>query len=542
MLDPQDKAQTTRLMLAVVISLVVLLGFELLGAGWRTAPPEQALEQAVAPADVAVEVSEPAAKVSQMEELVVLENDRMKLGLNPVGGRFDALVLKNFTVTQSDALGYAQLHVDGTHPEYVESGWLGAGIAAPGSGARWQVQGRQDDRVRLAFDNGSGQSFVRDIWLDAETYTVRVRDVVRNTAALPVTVTPYAQAHRLGGGLPGEMSSFVNHLGPMGVVRDDDEALLYEGDFDDIAKGKGSLTLGGKGGWWGIASQYFLTALVPPEGQEVTRVFKGGQLDGRPLATVGLKGEGLVVPAGGEAAYEFSVYAGPKQEDALLAVGHDLERAIDWGWFRMLARPFYRVLLWCHDLTGSWAVALFLLTLLLKIVTFPLANKSYHAMAKMKKLQPQMEALRERMKDNQQDLALEMMKLYQREKVNPLSGCWPMLIQIPVFFAMYKVVLLAFEFRHAAPELWPLDLWVHDMSVADPLFILPVLMGASMWVQMRLNPPPADPAQAMVFKWMPVMFTFMFLWFPAALVWYWLVNNVLSIAQQAYIMRKDKAI
>lgn len=541
MLKPHDKAHTQRLMLAVVFSLVILLGFEFMTAGMRPAKPvapEVAAPVAEAPAAAAVAGAAVAAAPSAT--LVTLLTPRMEVGYNPVGGRVERVVLRELTVKGADSLGYAQLHTDGPHAEYAESGWLGSGIETPAAASLWQVVASQPDRAELVWRNGSGQEFHRVVQLDAARYELAVTDTVRNTASLPVTVTPYAQVHRVGGSLPNELSSFVNHLGPMGVLGGD-EPLLKETDFDDLADGQ-QLEVAGRGGWWGFASQYFLTALLPPEGRDSVRSFKASKVDGAEVFSAGVRGEALVVPPAGEASYTTRLYAGPKQEDALMASGQHLERAIDWGWFRMLARPFYRGLLWLHNVTGSWALALLALTFLLKLATFPLANKSYHAMAKMKKLQPQMEAMRERFKDDQQGMALEMMKLYQREKVNPLSGCWPMLIQIPIFFAMYKVVLLAFEFRHAAPGLWPLDYWVRDLSVGDPLYILPVLMGLSMWMQMRLNPPPADPAQAAVFKWMPVIFTVMFLWFPAALVWYWLVNNVFSIAQQAYIMRKDKAL
>lgn len=541
MLNPQDNVQTKRLMLAVAFSLVILFGFEFLTAGMRPTPPVQQLEQAVAP-DV-VDKAPVAAGIpaAPSPTLVTLANPRMEAGFSTVGGRMESMVLKQFTVTHGDALGYAQLHTGGTHAEYAEFGWLGSGIEAPGGFAAWQVVEQGADRAVLAWRNGSGQEFRREVALAPDSYEVVVTDTVANNASLPVTVVPYAQVHRAEGELPGERGSFVNHLGPMGVIREGDETLLKEMNFSDLADGK-ALEVSGKGGWWGITSQYFVSALLPAVDGESQRSFRAGKVDGTEVFSAGVKGGQMVVAPGQNASHTMRLYVGPKQEDALLAAGQNLERAIDWGWFRALARPFYRVLLWIHGWVGSWAIALFGLTLLLKIATFPLANKSYHAMAKMKKLQPQMEAMKEKYKDDQQGMALEMMKLYQREKVNPLSGCWPMLIQIPVFFAMYKVVLLAFEFRHAVPGLWPLDMWIHDMSVGDPLYILPVLMGISMWAQMRLNPPPADPAQAAVFKWMPIMFTFMFLWFPAALVWYWLVNNVLSIAQQAYIMRKDHAI
>ncbi|MFZ2587917.1 MAG: membrane protein insertase YidC, partial [Alphaproteobacteria bacterium] len=547
MLKPRDTQSTRNLMVAVVVSLLIMLGFEMLGYGRSLTPQPSpvAAEAALAPEPV---VQAPAGMVDEQVVIVpvVLENEKVKVSYNLAGGKVEGWVLKGYTRTGGNELGYAQLAVEAdpssTHPtEYAESGWLGGGIEAPGAGAVWQVVAQTSDTVVLGWKNASGQVFGRELAL-SDDFTLRVTDSVANTAALPVSVTPYAQVHRAKGELPKEMSTWVSYHGPMGVTVGDEGALLHEESFSSLDDGKGSNPVTAAGGWWGMTSHYFMTAWMPEGLRESVRAFRMADVGGTPVFTASVQGAAVVVPAGGEAKVTYALYAGPKQDAALAAAGHHLDKAIAWGWFEKIAKPFYKIVLWFHGLTGSWALAIVLMTLALKIATFPLANKSYHAMAKMKKLQPQMEAMKERMKDDQQGMAMEMMKLYRDNKVNPLSGCWPMLVQIPIFFAMYKVVLLAFEFRHAAPGLWPLDLWVHDLSLADPLFILPVLMGISMWVQMKLNPPPADPAQAMVFKWMPVIFTVMFLWFPAALVWYWLVNNVLSVAQQYWIMRGDKAI
>jgi len=294
----------------------------------------------------------------------------------------------------------------------------------------------------------------------------------------------------------------------------------------------------------GITNQYFMAGILPGtvDGKDVpsSRQFRHATATGpdgatHDVYTASVSWPNVVVPAGGNAEVKYSFYVGPKHYALLKAADNYLERAISWGWFEPLVKPLYAVLTWLHGHLGNWGLAVIGLTLLLKIVTFPLANKSYRAMAKMRRLQPEIEKLKERYKDDQQNLALETMKLYKKEQVNPLSGCWPMFIQIPIFFAMYKVVLVTFEFRHA-----PLGLWISDMSVHDPFFVLPVLMGISMFVQFKLNPPPADPTQAMMFQWMPVFMTVMFLWFPSGLVLYWLTNNVLSVAQQWVIMRRHR--
>lgn len=525
--------QTNRLMLAVVLSLAILLGYEWLASVYHLRPAPVATAEATAAAQTVTPVPETTNVVpSAKAEWVMLENDVVQASVNPAGSRIDKWILRNEKQYHSDTLGYPQLTTEAvSHTEYVESGWLGAGVKGPDATATWRVKEATPLRAVLEWMNDSGQTFTRTLTL--EGYQLLVQDAVHNNADLPVSLTPYMQVHRADGDRPNEMASFVNFIGPMGVTAEGDDVRLHETYFKDLKKDKIPSPMQGQGGWWGITSQYFMTAIVPPDGAS-TRAFRHAMVGGHDVYTASVEGVAVVVPPRGSAVSLHRMYAGPKKEELLLAVGSHLERAIDWGWFRAIARPFHTVLLWLHGWVGNWGVAIFLLTLALKIVTYPLSNKSYHAMAKMKKLQPQMEAMKERFKDDQQGMALEMMKLYQREKVNPLSGCWPMVIQIPIFFAMYKVILLAFEFRHA-----PLGLWIHDLSLADPWFVLPVLMGISMWVQQKLNPPPTDPAQAMVFKWMPIMFTVMFLWFPAALVFYWLVNNILGIAQQWMVMRQD---
>lgn len=535
-------SNTKRLLMAMLFSMVILLGFELLSPYFLPPMPkaEKVAQQQTAKEEVVKEVENAVTQPTIAYAPIKLENSLVQATYNPVGGRIEGWLLRSFAVTHGEELGYPHLHAEEgrgqTHQEYVESGWQGSGIEAPGPKAIWSVAQTTSNSVVLTWANQTGQTFTRTVGLRPDSYVLDIQDTVANSAALPVNLTPYAQIHRADGSFAGELSSFVNHLGPMGLVRVGDEDLLKEENFDDLKKGKAE-SVTASGGWWGFTSHYFITALVPLGNEPSTRGFRHAVADGRDMFTASVQGEAVVVPPGGQASRSLMVYAGPKRESDLMAAGHGLERAIDWGWFRAIARPFYWALKWFYAHTGNWGLAILLLTLVLKLVTFPLANKSYHAMAKMKKLQPEMEKLKERHKDDQQGMATAMMKLYRDHKVNPLSGCWPMLIQIPIFFAMYKVILLAFEFRHA-----PLGLWIHDLSLMDPYYVLPLLMGASMFVQMRLNPPPADPAQAMVFKWMPVIFTVMFLWFPAGLVLYWLINNVLSIIQQAYIMRKDKAL
>ncbi|NBX86765.1 MAG: membrane protein insertase YidC [Proteobacteria bacterium] len=537
-----DPNQRQRLLWAVALSAAVLIVFDGLSmmmfgrhvmSGVITPPmPKPAIEQVVAP------VEESAGSGI----LVKLENPALQAEVALTGGRIEQVLLKRYAEKLGAEKGYQLFANDVAHAERIVSGWQGAGIEGPSANTPWQLEADVNGEGKplvMVWRNGTGQSFQREIKPIADSYMMEITERVVNGAALPVTLTPFAQVERMGGSLPNEHSSWVNFLGPMGVVQGaDGKMVTHQQGFDTLKKGQ-FIKQEGTGGWWGITSQYFMAAILPDAGVagQSERELRHDVVAGKDRFTARVAWQPMVVQAGGSAALTYQVYMGPKQEAQLQRAGHELERAIEWGWFVMIAKPLYHVLVWLHAYLGNWGLAVIAITLLLKIVTFPLANKSYHAMARMKKLQPKIEKLKERLGDDQQAMAVEMMKIYREEKVNPLSGCWPMLIQIPIFFAMYKVVLVAFEFRHA-----PLALWVQDMSLPDPWFVLPVLMGVSMWAQFKLNPPPTDPTQAAVFAWMPAMMTVMFLWFPSGLVLYWLTNNVLSVAQQWWIMRADKAI
>lgn len=564
MMNKHDKGHNMRLLTALVLCGVILLGSDWLSVKFLgkhvTGSNPDATATVSAPADVAKvadvaaaqgvpqgDVSGTAAAVQGLR--MPLSNERVEASINTTGGRLDQLVLKNYKSEITEKDGFTFLKPSGAFAEYVAGGWMGAGIQGPDENSVWEVEGDINGAgkpVVLVWRNGSGQAFQRTFSVEPDTYIVKVTDKVINTAQLPVSLTPFVQVHRADGYWPNERSSWVNFFGPMGVTQPKDDSFrLYETKYKDL-KGEGkSDIVTGVGGWWGISSQYFLTAVMPQSvdgvAMESQRQFRYAQVQGADGAhdvyTASVSWPNLVVEPNQTREVTYSIYVGPKHYGQLKAAGSELDKAISWGWFEPLVKLLYRVLVWLHGYLGNWGLSVIALTVMLKILVFPLANKSYHSMAKMRKIQPQMEKLKEKHKNNQQALAQDMMQLYKREKVNPMSGCWPMLIQIPIFFAMYKVVLVMFEFRHA-----PLGLWITDMSVHDPLYILPLLMGASMFVQFRLNPTPSDPTQALMFKWMPVFMTVMFLWFPAGLVLYWVTNNVLSICQQYVIMKRDKAI
>lgn len=564
MMNKNDKGHNTRMIWALALSGLILLvsdyaSVQLFGRHVTGAKPvaegsKEPAGQVTKGADIAAvpmngtEAVSPTAALAPAMRLP-LGNERIDASINTIGGRLDQLVLKNYKSEIDEKDGFIFLKPNGNHAEYVAAGWLGAGIEGPNENTPWQVEGDVNapgKPVVLVWRNSSGQAFQREFVVNPDSYVVTVTERVINTAELPVSLTPFVQVHRADGYWPNEHSSWVNYFGPMGVTEKDENGFQqYEEKYADLKKAGKSHIVEGQGGWWGITSQYFMTAVMPGmiDGKEeisqrqfryASRTAEDGVHD---VYTASVSWPNLVVAPGQTREVTYKIYSGPKHFGQLQAAGSELDRAISWGWFGPMVKGLYAALAWLHGYLGNWGFAVMALTLILKIVLFPLANKSYRSMAKMKKLQPQLEKMKEKHKGNQQAMATEMMALYKREKVNPMSGCWPMLIQIPIFFAMYKVVLVMFEFRHA-----PLGLWITDMSVYDPFYVLPLLMGASMWVQFKLNPAPTDPTQAMMFKWMPLFMTFMFLWFPAGLVLYWVTNNVLSIGQQWLIMRQEKAV
>lgn len=532
--DPQ---QRRNLLIAVALSAVVMLGFNFVAAHYFAPAPVKAEAKIEQPVVASVSTTVPQA----IE--IPLQGGRQAGAVNLYGGRLDSLTLERYKTEVSEDAGFPLLKASGDFAEYVAAGWMGAGIEGPNETSQWQVEADTNTtgKVALVWRNASGQAFQRVYSVRPDSYVVDVVDTVVNSANLPVSLTPYVQVHRTDGTAPNERPSWVNYFGPMGVVAKDADFMQYEDKYATLKKNGQSDKVSGTGGWWGITSQYFMVGVMPGsvDGKNVAseRQFRYADQSGKDVYSASVSWPGVVVPAGGSTTVAYSIYAGPKHYPQLKAMGNGLDRAISWGWFEPLVKAFYSVLLWLHGYLHNWGLSVMAMTLLLKIATFPLANKSYHSMSKMRKLQPEIEKIKASHKDDQQKLAMATMELYKKHKVNPVSGCWPMFIQIPIFFAMYKVVLVMFEFRHA-----PLGLWITDMSVHDPYYVLPVIMGISMFIQFKLNPAPTDPSQAMVFKWMPAIMTFMFLYFPAGLVLYWVTNNVLSIAQQYVIMRRDKAI
>jgi YidC/Oxa1 family membrane protein insertase len=426
-------------------------------------------------------------------------------------------------------------------------------VAVPDRDSVWQADGdeiRPGQPVTLSWDNGEGLRFARTIALD-DGYLLTVTQRIENTTEEPVGLFPFGLISRWG--TPKTLGFYILHEGPIGVL----EGKLHEIDYDDLQE-DGDLDFRSQGGWLGITDKYWLTALIPDQQSEIEARFLHTLHDGQDRYQVDYRGTAPITVAPGQTAEITDRFFGGAKVVGLLdryqaEYGIPLfDRAVDFGWFYFLTKPLFHVLHFFYQVTGNYGVAILLLTLLVKLIFFPLANKSYRAMSLMKKLQPKMMELREKYADDKMAMNQALMKLYKDEKVNPMSGCLPIVVQIPVFFALYKVLFVSIEMRHA-----PFFGWIHDLSAPDPtsvfnLFgllpfdppsflmigIWPLIMGATMLLQTKLNPQPADPVQAKVMMLLPVMFIFLFATFPAGLVIYWTWNNVLSIAQQWVIMKR----
>lgn len=564
------------LLLAIVASVAILLGFQLLFPT-PTPPPSPAAQNETGVSEDAPQgVADPTASPGRaptldgsgsLEELpredALAQTDRIRIdtprlhgSLSLVGGRLDDLTLADYRETiDPDSPEIILLSPrNAPSPYYADFGWIAnnADVAVPGPDTRWTANGdvlTPENPVTLSWDNGQGLLFERTVAVDKD-YMFTVTQRVTNETGEPVQLSPYGRILRFG--TPETLGFFILHEGPYGVF----DETLKEYSYEDIRE-ESTVAMETTGGWLGFTDKYWLVALAPNQDLTFDAQFAHQTEAGenRYYATYGADTRPLEP---GQTIEETThLFAGAKEvpvidryEQELGITNFDL--AIDFGWFYFLTKPFFYAINWIYGVVGNFGVAILIFTVVVKALFFPLANKSYKSMSAMKKLQPQMTKLRERYGDDRQKLNMEMMALYKREKVNPASGCLPIIIQIPVFFALYKVLFVTIEMRHA-----PFFGWIHDLSAPDPtnIFTLfglipwdppsfmmlgawPLIMGVTMWAQQKLNPAPADPVQQKIFMFLPVVFTFMLSSFPAGLVIYWAWNNSLSILQQWVIMKR----
>lgn len=478
--------------------------------------------------------------------------------INLTGGRFDDITLRNYRQTvEPNSPNITLLSPRGsTDPYFAEFGWLtGNGTVTGGGQTQWssnQTRLTENDPVVLTAETEDGLRLTRTIEVD-DSYMFTITDQVENVGTTSVNVSPFGRVTRVN--TPDTRGFFILHEGPIGVLGDS----LHEIDYDDLEdEPETPQTFESEGGWLGFTDIYWLTALVPDQGEEIdARFLFDTTASGADLYQTDYRGTPTSLAPGESLEKTNRLFAGAKVFKTLEGYRDTLgidrfELSIDFGWFFFLTKPLLNVIIFAADWLGNFGLAILAVTVVIKIFFFPLANKSYRAMSAMKALQPKMTELREKYADDKQGMQKELMAMYRREKVNPVSGCLPILLQIPVFFALYKVLFISIEMRHA-----PFFGWVQDLSAADPLNLFtlfgaiawvppfgltlgiwPILMGLTMFAQQKLNPAPADPVQARIFMLMPIIFTFFLASFPVGLVIYWTWNNLLSITQQYVIMRR----
>ncbi|MGG5818144.1 membrane protein insertase YidC [Falsiroseomonas sp. HW251] len=575
-----------RLFIAIAVSIGILLIFEMWNRPTREAEQrrlEQQRSTQVAPATPAQLPAGPAggaaapatpgtataaATPATPEQRIRIEAPRVSGSINLRGARIDDLVLLDHRETVARNSPPVRLLAPRTdvHPYFVQWGWSAADgrTRVPDADTDWSVEGGPlgvDRPVTLSWDNGQGQVFRIRLEIDRD-YMLAIRQSVQNRGTEAVQLLPWTRIRR--DATPEVAGFFILHEGFVGVL----DGRLVEWTYKD-AKAEAEKRRGpafeteSAGGWAGFTDKYWLTALMPQNQATRVRTAFRHINDGRDRwqADMALPAAETIAP-GAEASFDTRTFAGAKEVNLLDAYASrygivDFDKAVDFGWFYFLTKPFFHILHFLGVSFGNFGVAILVFTLCLKILFFPLANKSYKSMARMKVLGPKMSEIKERHKDDPAKAQAEMMALYRSEKVNPASGCLPILIQIPVFFALYKVLFVTIEMRHA-----PFFGWIQDLSAPDPtnlfnLFgLLPfdpahlssllhmpawaIAMGLTMFLQYKLNPAPPDPIQAKLFAWMPLIFTFMLAGMPAGLVIYWTWNNLLSISQQWWIMRMDR--
>jgi len=499
---------------------------------------------------------------------IEIDTPRLRGTIALKGARIDDLALTQYHETvDPKSPPIVLLEPSGApNPFYAEFGWVGAAggnIKLPTADTVWTRQGSGplgvDKPVTLTYDNGEGLEFRRTISVD-DKYLFTIQDQVANKSSAPVSLFPYALISRHG--TPQTLGYYILHEGLIGVMGDQG---LQEATYKTI-EDKKNLSFKATDAWLGITDKYWAATLLPDPKATIQAKFSFSTQGTTKTYQTDYLGDAQTIAPGATGQTSTRLFAGAKEVAVVDGYEKQLglnrfELLIDWGWFYFITKPMFWSIDWLYRHVGNFGIAILLITVFVKLVFFPLANKSYASMAKMKAVQPEMAAIRARYADDKMKQQQALMELYKKDKINPIAGCLPMIIQIPVFFSLYKVLFISIEMRHA-----PFFGWIHDLSAPDPtniftlfgliawdpttmpvvghflhLGIWPLIMGVTMFMQMKLNPAPPDPTQKMMFDWMPVIFTFMLSSFSAGLVIYWAWNNTLSVTQQSIIMHRHGA-
>ena len=567
------------LFLAIGISIGIIVFFQLL---FPTQPFEQPINQnntseseVLDPAtsidnktSASIDIVKPKEEVLIKSERILIENSSLSGSINLTGAILDDLNLLEYKDSLEEGSKNIELLLpdETSNPYYIEFGWKeynGNSIQVPDLNTKWKSNSSKltpTNPVTLQWTNDSDITFLINFSID-ENYMFSIKQEVINNSSSNIEVYPYRLIKRIH--TPQTINFFILHEGLISLLNDE----LLEKNYDDLEDDctndlqvKDSYCDNkSSGGWLGFTDKYWMSTLIPEPNEPININYRHGN-NGRDNYRAGYVGQIFKIGAGKSIAYDGKLFAGAKNLDILNQYSNTLSiprftDAIDWGWFSFLTKPISYAINWFFGYAGNFGLAIIAFTILMRLILFPLAQASFKSMAKMKKLQPEMQRLKETYPNDRQKMQQELMALYKREGANPVAGCLPILVQIPIFFSLYKVLFVTIEMYHA-----PFYGWIHDLSAPDPLGlmtlfglidwkvpallslidigILPIFMGFTMWLQQKLNPAPADPTQAKIFALLPFVFTFVLAGFAAGLVLYWSVNNILSIAQQWFIQRR----
>ena len=476
-------------------------------------------------------IPDTAESETSSRDFIAVTTDVLDVRIDPHGGDIVYAALPQHKLSLNSERNYVLLSDNDSRSYVARSGLQLDGqasrIAFTPENSEYRL-GDSDEALSVDLTaEVNGVEVVKRFTFERGNYAVDVNYYLANNTDTPVSARFIGQLARdnspdPSSGVSMGMSSYL------GAAYSTPDARYEKIDFDDI-QSRSFENREAQGGWIAIIQHYFVSAWAPQQNQQNLYYVT---TDSSNRNVVAFAGPTSSIAAESEATLGATLYMGPKVQDYLEQVAPNLKLTVDYGWLWFIANPLFWLLDKIHDIVGNWGWSIVLLTVLVKLVLFPLSAKAYKSMARMRKLGPEMQRLKEMYGDDRQKMSQEMMKFYQKEKINPLGGCLPILVQMPVFIALYWMLLESVELRHA-----PFMFWIQDLSVKDPYFILPILMGISMFVQQMLNPTPPDPMQAKIMKMLPIIFTFFFLWFPAGLVIYWVVNNIISVAQQYFITR-----